>query len=62
MNGLAIVAGRGNEEPRAWRHAGHKVMLERVAPFFGDPRVRRWAFWSEPRHTSLPALLSRPDD
>jgi len=57
---LTLVAERANEELAAWGHAGHKVALERVVPFNGDPRVLRWTFWCETCHVSQLALLSRP--
>ena len=43
-SGLSLVAERANNELAAWGHAGHEVELERVIPFFGDPRVLRWSF------------------
>jgi len=58
---LALLAERANNELSAWGHAGHEVTLERVVPFFGDPRVLRWAFWCETCHVSQLALFSRPE-
>lgn len=59
-SGLSLVAERANNELAAWGHAGHEVTLERVIPFFGDPRVLRWSFWCETCHVSQLELLSRP--
>lgn len=61
LNGLALLAERANGELSAWGHAGHKVTLEEVVPFFGDQGVLRWAFWCETCHVSQLALLSRPE-
>lgn len=58
---LALLAGRANNELSAWGHTGHEVTLERVIPFFGDPRVLRWVFWCETCHVSQLASLSRPE-
>lgn len=58
---LALLAARANNELNVWGHAGHEVTLERVIPFFGDPRMLRWAFWCETCHVSQLALLSRPE-
>ncbi len=38
-SGLSLVAERANNELAVWGHAGHEVALERVIPYFGDPRV-----------------------
>jgi len=57
---FTLVAERANDELAAWGHAGHEVALERVVPFYGDPRVLRWSFWCETCHVSQLALLSRP--
>ena len=32
-----------------------------MIPFYGDPRVLRWAFWCETCHVMQLALLSRPE-
>ncbi|MYD17767.1 MAG: hypothetical protein F4W99_11595 [Chloroflexi bacterium] len=61
VNGLALFTERANGELSAWGHASHDVSLERVIPFYGDPRVLRLAFWCETCHVSQLALLARPD-
>lgn len=61
LDGIALLADRANSELCAWGHEAHKVTLERVIPFYGDPRVLRWAFWCETCHVSQLALLARQD-
>ena len=56
----ARLAEQVNDELAAWGHAGHEVALERVKPFYGDPRVLRWTFWCEACHVSQVVLLPRP--
>ena len=44
---------RANNELSALGHAEHQVTLERVIPFFGDPRVLLWAFLCETHRVAL---------
>ena len=57
---IPLLTAPANKELAAWDRAEHEVALERVIPFFGDPRVLRWSFWCETCHVSQLALLSRP--
>lgn len=55
-----MLAERANNELCAWGHAEHQVALERVIPFFGDPRILRWDFWWETCRVIQLARLSEP--
>ena len=57
---IVVLAERANKELRAWGHAGHRVAVERVTPFFGSPSVLRWVFWCQNCHVSQVALLENP--
>ena len=56
----AALAERVNHELAVWGQAGQEVALERVKPFYGDPRLLRWSLWCETCHVSQVALLARP--
>ncbi len=60
VGGLTQLVDRANHELNTWGHAEHQVTLERIIPFFGDPRVLNWAFWCETCHVSQLALLAGP--
>ena len=62
VGGIAQLVECANVELRTWGHGEHQITLERVMPFFGDPRVLNWAFWCETCHVSQLALLARPAD
>ena len=58
--GLTLLVRHANQELRSSGHGEHEIIVERIAPFFGDPDVLTWSLWCETCHVTHRALFAAP--
>ena len=58
--GLTLLVRLANRELRSNGHGEHEIIVERIAPFFGDPEVLDWSLWCETCHVTHRALFAAP--